>query len=678
MGTGMVELVLALGLTAAAAAIMALAWLTRRAFRRERSATGRLAAMHARAAAGIGGPIRAAYAVDAQGIITWWEGEIGGGVTATSAVARRHGESATGCPDAIEAVAQARRGDAVSIRGFWGALPIDLQARPVFGSSGAIEEVVLSVVDVTEAVRERDRAEQLAGVRTGLVSAMNYNIRAALTGVIGPAELLSRTSLSSQARIDAIDIIRESGSALFAYLRDLVDYAELDAGRVDLSDEPVDFRALLREIVTAHRAEASARHTPLVLRYPATFASEIVTDRRRLLKLVDAVVSLAVRRSEPGFIVLNVEESGRYEDEVALHVTVEHPGIALGPTEAQALGGGFPQASKALAAGSSGEILGLVVAQGLVELMGGSTRSEVLSDGSTVWTLDLSFERSAGAEAIDALVAQHAGHGVPAAVEPKLEARRAEKVPRILIVEADRRAQRTMSHLLSSLGCVTAVAGAVDEVQSALDQGDFDVMIVNDVRPPATWASVISAVRARDDDQAETPILAVTADAMRGSRQPYIDAGADDYLAKPVSAGALRRLIARWTDFEAESSEVSVENLPTAIAPGVLSHLDEARDHEGHSVGAGLVAAFLETVPRLVIQIDDAIRSSDHETVREGLAPVRETARIMGAQALIAKCDSVAAALNGPNAVEAVQALSELRVELGAVVREIRQHPAAA
>ena len=256
------------------------------------------------------------------------------------------------------------------------------------------------VHDITERKRAqsdlaaaRDQALESSRLKSAFLANMSHEVRTPLNGVLGMTSLLLDTDLDGDQRRFA-EVVSASGEALLGILNDILDFSDIEAGRLDLESIDVDLRGLVEEVARLLRPVAHQKGVDLACRVPAD-VPVVRGDARRLRQILTNLVGNAVKFTSVGEVVLEMTLDGGDDATVVVRFEVVDTGIGIAPIDQAALFESFSQADVSSTRRYGGTGLGLAISRQLVELMGGQigVYSE-LGQGSTFWCT-LSLQRPA-------------------------------------------------------------------------------------------------------------------------------------------------------------------------------------------------------------------------------------------------------------------------------------------
>ncbi|WEK57416.1 MAG: response regulator [Candidatus Brevundimonas phytovorans] len=356
------------------------------------------------------------------------------------------------------------------------------------------------------ALEQRRRAEAADAVKSRFLALMSHEMRTPLNGVSGYADLLSRRDdlpPEAQAQVAAI---RESGEAMLTLVEDVLDVSR---GDDPLSLEPFDLALLIHDAVALRAAAARARGLSFDVELALQPGGRVCGDARRLRGALRHLVSNAVKFTDRGGVRLRAtHEGGR------LRVEVSDTGCGVDPAFIPRLFDAFAQSDDSLQRRHEGAGVGLSAARRHAVCMGGDVTLCSTSSAGSVFVL------TAQLEALDPL---------------PVEATPASDVLRALIVD-DHPVNRQMLRLLiEAAGCEAVEAVDGQQALDLVEDGAFDLILMDVRMPRLDGLEATRRIRALASPACDTPILAVTADAMPEDAARCLAAGMDAHLAKPIT-----------------------------------------------------------------------------------------------------------------------------------------------
>ena len=386
--------------------------------------------------------------------------------------------------------------------------------------------------DLKTALARAQRAVAATVVKSAFLANMSHEIRTPLNGMLGTAELLLGTPLDARQR-DYVETLRSSTESLLGVLSDILDLSKLEAGRLQLAPTPFDLLETVREVISILGPRAADKGLALQVTYPSDVPRHFVGDRGRIRQILVNLVSNAIKFTERGSVRIVVDGRANAEEGAWLELCVADTGIGMGAEALERIFEKFGQADPSATRRHGGAGLGLTICRHLVDLMAGRIEVESHEGKGASFRVGLPLRAGAG----------HALDGV--SVEPPPP----DSFPgaRVLVVEDNLVNRKVALAMLERLACRVDHACDGAEALERVSAGDHDLVFMDCQMPRMDGYAATEAIRALPDRvRASLPVVALTANAMEGDRERCLEAGMNDYLAKPVRFDALREMLARW------------------------------------------------------------------------------------------------------------------------------------
>jgi len=377
-----------------------------------------------------------------------------------------------------------------------------------------------------------ERAEAGSIAKSEFLANMSHEIRTPLNGVIGMAEVLSRTPLAEKQR-EMMQVILNSGRVLNRLLSDILDLSKIESGALDLCPEPMNLREAITAAVAVFEAVAQEKGVRFTLAFAEGFEDDVVGDALRIRQAVANLTSNAVKFTNQGAVAIEAATTRSPDGGVRLSVRVSDTGGGFDAASGDRLFERFQQADGSVTRKVGGSGLGLPIARRLARLMA----------GDITWSVEPGTGACFVFEAVLAMgEARARGEAAPAAAMPS---RRLH----VLLAEDHPTNQQVVTLMLSEVADVTIVADGQAAVD-AFQHGAFDVVLMDSQMPVLDGLGAIQAIRATElqSGARRTPIISLTANAMPHQVQACLAAGADAHLAKPVSLEGLFAAVAAVQD----------------------------------------------------------------------------------------------------------------------------------
>ncbi|MDP1738555.1 MAG: ATP-binding protein [Caulobacter sp.] len=425
---------------------------------------------------------------------------------------------------------------------------VSYNATTFYDRSRTLQGVFAAARDVTEQKRveaelqqAKADAESASRTKSDFLASMSHEIRTPMNAIMGIADLLAKTPLTAE-QDNYVQIFRRSGDNLLNLINDILDLSKVEASQLDLERTGFSLGDHLEKVIEMVAVPAHQKGLTLTCHIAPGVGADLIGDPTRLRQVLLNLLGNAIKFTESGTVSLLVEPDRDPAIPTAVRFTVSDTGIGIPQEKLASIFERFTQADSSTTRRFGGSGLGLTISKRLVELMGGRIWVKSKVDKGSVFTFSVPFETWAAG---DRPVSAPVGVGSAPAM-PRL---------RILMAE-DSPDNRTIT--LAYLEDTPYSIDIAETGKAALEMfkaGDYDLVLMDRQMPVMDGLAAARAIRAweKATDRAPTPIIALTASALKGDRETCLAAGCTAYLSKPIKQDVLLQAI---VDFSAVAQAV--------------------------------------------------------------------------------------------------------------------------
>lgn len=406
---------------------------------------------------------------------------------------------------------------------------------PLFDEGKKVSKVITLLMDVTENKKsdklrnEAEIAQKTAQMKQQLLANISHEMRTPMNGIIGMANFLYDTNLSQQQK-EYVGIIKESSESLKHIIKDVLDLSKIEQGKMNMVPEATNLRKMLKNTVNMFSEQANQKGIVLNYQVDEQFSEYILIDKNRLKQIIYNLVSNAIKYTREGNINIDLKVVEQDSKVITGKAMIKDTGVGIDKDDLQRVFDTFTRIENGYSRYAEGTGLGLSICKGLAKLLGGDIHADSEpGKGSAFW-----FTFKASQVKNEHLTKNL--YNIPDIRPYQLK---------ILLAEDKIVNQKVAKMLLEKQGCKVTIANNGKEAIEKYEDNKFDIILMDILMPEMDGVKAMKVIKEKSNKP--PPIIALSAYALEGDSNKYIQMGMDDYIEKPIDKTKMIQKLFKWT-----------------------------------------------------------------------------------------------------------------------------------
>lgn len=492
-----------------------------------------------------------------------------------------------------------------------------VSAAPLLGDDGNVHGSIGIHWDIThlkemefELKEAKRKAEESSKAKAMFLANMSHEIRTPLNGIVGMAEQLAQSRLDADQRY-FIDIMRSASSTLLSIINDVLDISKIESGKFSIETISFNLNETIRRTLSIFEEKARVAGISLDVDLMDDRGISHLGDPHRLSQVLFNIVGNAIKFTNSGYVRITSQLARGENDVCWVSFSVEDTGVGMDMTYLAKVFEAFSQEDASITRKFGGSGLGLSIARSIIQIMGG--------------TIQIESEKGKGTRVFIRIPMRLSNDKTKQEIVEMTDLQKSLKGLRVLAVEDNELNRMVLQVILKKCDVVMSIAHNGQEAIDLIQEKEFDIVLMDVQMPIVDGLEATKYIR--EELKFTTPIIGLSANAMREEVEICKQAGMNDYLVKPYSERALVEVMKKWS---AKENETGLD-IGEVYADDELD-LSMLKQYVGNdfNVLKDVVSGYLEHLPPQLDRLELALVGSDITALRHELHQLKASMEIIG------------------------------------------------
>ena len=383
--------------------------------------------------------------------------------------------------------------------------------------------------------KARDEAVKANQAKTDFLSSMSHEIRTPLNAICGFSNsLLENDGVSSEAKDDVKNIIMASDT-LLELVNGILDISKIEANKLEIIDSVYSFKKMYEELILLTKARIGEKPIDFRYNYDESIPEYLYGDGVRVKQIIINLLTNSAKYTKDGYIDFKID-SIKKDNIIRLIISVEDSGIGIKKESVDKLFTKFERLGVEKQTTTEGTGLGLAITKKLVEMMGGKIVVQSIYGKGSIFTISID-QKMLSEEELSKVKKENES-------EEKTNEIIDATGKSILVVDDNLLNLKVAERLLKVYKCNITFASSGSECLDKVSNNKYDLILLDDMMPRMSGTETLQKLK--EIDSFNTPVVALTANAITGMREEYINRGFNDYLSKPIVKEDLNRVMKKY------------------------------------------------------------------------------------------------------------------------------------
>lgn len=405
----------------------------------------------------------------------------------------------------------------------------------ILGYLVIVDDFTDKVKIIEELEDAKSRADMANRAKSTFLAQMSHEIRTPLNTVLGMNEMISRVSDDSKILMYS-KYIKTAGESLLGIINDILDISKLEAGKIQVINDDYNLKNLLKDMINLLSLKIKEKKLTFKFRMDKDIPVNLYGDELRIKQIITNIMNNAVKYTDSGSIILDVSCEKKTDKEITLVIKVTDTGRGIKKEDMDKLFKPFERIEERKSTSIEGNGLGLAITMQLINCMSG--QMEVESEYGKGSTFCIKIPQKISDKVIEVVTDKSSSANDKSLYAPDAK---------ILVVDDMESNLIVIKSLLERTGINVKTALSGKACIEMLNEEDYDMVFLDHMMPEMDGIETLKRIRENDyGENGKIPVIAMTANAVLGSREKYLEAGFDDYLSKPIDYKKLEAIISKY------------------------------------------------------------------------------------------------------------------------------------
>jgi len=491
-----------------------------------------------------------------------------------------------------------------------------------------IDALILDCRDISGRKKDQEELINAQKAKEQFLANMSHEIRTPVNGISGMVNLLTST-MQSKEQSKYLNAIKHSADNLKVIINDILDFSLIESGEVSLEKIGFDVDYQIKSVIASLELQASEKNLKILYNSKKKNIMVLLGDPVRLSQILINLINNAIKFTSEGSITINLRCDKISKEKAAANFEITDTGIGIKENKLEHIFDTFKQADESITRKYGGTGLGLAISRQLVELQGGTISVKSTVDIGTTFYFSIPYDLGSNIDLMHQLPGSK--YGTNKNTQKKFDG------IRILLVEDNDINRLYASTILKKWNCRCDEAINGEIAIELLRKNHYDLILMDVHMPVMDGLEATRMIRKNfESPKKDIPIIAFTANAIKGEKEDYMDIGMNDYISKPFVPDELHKLIAKYFLESDTANEVSSFKSPLFN----LNYLNSISDGNNEFVNE-IIVAFIEQTPPLLTQMTDASNSEEWVTVGDLAHKLKSNLTLVGINQIEALTQSI-------------------------------------